>query len=161
MLFLMMSFFPHQLISYYTHKNWLTHFVQQNTINHDLKEAPSPPPLMDKFPGNSRFFLGGGQASLTILISSSSTENVPIHIIIATIRILTINKINIMMTMLRAIVVHAGVDDLGQGGASDSLTTGNAGARLVVIIIIRMNIRFNENLETVERRATLGPGWSS
>ena len=42
----------------------------------------------------------------------------------------------VTMTMLRAIVVHAGVDDLGQGGASDSLTTGNAGARLVVIVIV-------------------------
>ena len=52
------------------------------------------------------------------------------------------------MTMLRAIVVHAGVDDLGQGGASDSLTTGNAGARLVVIVIVivivRRNIIFND-----------------
>ena len=78
-----------------------------------------------------------------------------------------------MMTILRAIVVHAGVDDLGQGGASDSLTTGNAGARFVLImrriimiinivsmmivitrrIIMRMNIVFNddvmENLEAV------------
>merc|ERR1712173_424191 len=35
----------------------------------------------------------------------------------------------------RAIVVHAGVDDLGLGGASDSLTTGNAGARLDCCII--------------------------
>ena len=41
-----------------------------------------------------------------------------------------------MMTIPRAIVVHEGVDDLGQGGASDSLTTGNAGARLVVIVIV-------------------------
>ena len=29
----------------------------------------------------------------------------------------------------RAIVVHAGVDDLGQGGDEGSLKTGNAGAR--------------------------------
>ena len=51
-----------------------------------------------------------------------------------------------IVTLLRAIVVHAGVDDLGQGGASDSLTTGNAGARLVVIVIVivRRNIIFND-----------------
>jgi Cu-Zn family superoxide dismutase len=30
----------------------------------------------------------------------------------------------------RAVVVHAEVDDLGKGGHKDSLTTGNAGARL-------------------------------
>ena len=30
----------------------------------------------------------------------------------------------------RAMVLHAGEDDLGQGGESDSLTTGHAGARL-------------------------------
>jgi len=29
----------------------------------------------------------------------------------------------------RAVVVHAGVDDLGKGGHADSLTTGNAGGR--------------------------------
>jgi len=29
----------------------------------------------------------------------------------------------------RAVVVHAGTDDLGKGGTPDSLTTGNAGAR--------------------------------
>ena len=42
--------------------------------------------------------------------------------------------------MLRAIVVHAGVDDLGLGGASDSLTTGNAGARLVIVIVVAVII---------------------
>ena len=45
-----------------------------------------------------------------------------------------------MMTIPRAIVVHEGVDDLGQGGASDSLTTGNAGARLVVIVIVIVTV---------------------
>jgi len=30
----------------------------------------------------------------------------------------------------RAFVVHSGVDDLGKGGAPDSLTTGNAGSRI-------------------------------
>jgi Cu/Zn superoxide dismutase len=30
----------------------------------------------------------------------------------------------------RAIVLHAGADDLGQGGHDDSLTTGHAGARV-------------------------------
>ena len=44
------------------------------------------------------------------------------------------------MTIPRAIVVHEGVDDLGQGGASDSLTTGNAGARLVVIVIVIVTV---------------------
>merc|ERR1711892_258568 len=35
----------------------------------------------------------------------------------------------------RAIVVHQGADDLGLGGAEDSLTTGNAGARAGCCII--------------------------
>lgn len=30
----------------------------------------------------------------------------------------------------RAIVVHAGQDDLGQGGDAESLKTGNAGSRI-------------------------------
>ena len=30
----------------------------------------------------------------------------------------------------RAVVVHAGEDDLGKGGHDDSLTTGHAGGRL-------------------------------
>lgn len=30
----------------------------------------------------------------------------------------------------RAIVLHAGADDLGQGGYEDSLATGHAGARI-------------------------------
>ena len=38
--------------------------------------------------------------------------------------------------VLRAIVVHAGVDDLGKGGVPDSLTTGNAGGRFAVMITI-------------------------
>merc|ERR1711971_213909 len=42
---------------------------------------------------------------------------------------------NLAELINRAIVVHAGVDDLGQGGASDSLTTGNAGARLDCCVI--------------------------
>ena len=40
----------------------------------------------------------------------------------------------------RAIVVHAGVDDLGKGGVPDSLTTGNAGGRFAVTIIILVTI---------------------
>ena len=39
------------------------------------------------------------------------------------------------MTCSRAIVVHDKEDDLGAGGASDSLTTGAAGARLDCCII--------------------------
>ena len=35
----------------------------------------------------------------------------------------------------RAIVVHAGVDDLGKGGHPDSLKTGNAGGRFACGII--------------------------
>jgi len=35
----------------------------------------------------------------------------------------------------RAIVVHAGEDDLGQGGFEDSLTTGHAGGRLACGVI--------------------------
>jgi len=35
----------------------------------------------------------------------------------------------------RALVVHAGVDDLGKGGHKDSLTTGNAGGRLACGIV--------------------------
>ncbi|XP_076043172.1 superoxide dismutase [Cu-Zn]-like [Oratosquilla oratoria] len=35
----------------------------------------------------------------------------------------------------RAIVIHAGVDDLGKGGHPDSLTTGNAGGRVDCAVI--------------------------
>ena len=36
----------------------------------------------------------------------------------------------------RAVVVHAGRDDLGRGGNAGSLTTGNAGGRLACGIIV-------------------------
>jgi len=39
----------------------------------------------------------------------------------------------------RSIVVHAGEDDLGLGGATDSLTTGNAGARVACCKITAFN----------------------
>ncbi|XP_070559064.1 uncharacterized protein [Ptychodera flava] len=38
----------------------------------------------------------------------------------------------------RSFVIHAGVDDLGQGGDQGSLTTGNAGARLGCCVIGRV-----------------------
>ena len=37
--------------------------------------------------------------------------------------------------LFRSIVVHAGVDDLGQGGTQESLSTGSAGARLDCCVI--------------------------
>jgi len=39
----------------------------------------------------------------------------------------------------RAVVIHAGTDDLGLGGESDSLTTGHAGARLACCVIGAIN----------------------
>ena len=39
----------------------------------------------------------------------------------------------------RAIVVHALMDDLGKGGNTDSLSTGNAGDRLVCGVIGLVN----------------------
>ncbi|KAF0292514.1 Superoxide dismutase [Cu-Zn] [Amphibalanus amphitrite] len=39
----------------------------------------------------------------------------------------------------RAIVIHAGEDDLGLGGEADSKTTGHAGARLACCVIGALN----------------------
>ena len=35
----------------------------------------------------------------------------------------------------RTVIIHAGIDDLGKGGAKDSLLTGNAGARVACGVI--------------------------
>uniref|UniRef100_A0A0S2A472 Superoxide dismutase [Cu-Zn] n=1 Tax=Phaedon cochleariae TaxID=80249 RepID=A0A0S2A472_PHACE len=46
-----------------------------------------------------------------------------------------IGLLGIDAIMGRGVVVHAGEDDLGRGGQSDSLTTGHAGARLACGVI--------------------------
>ncbi|CCA67654.1 probable superoxide dismutase [Cu-Zn] [Serendipita indica DSM 11827] len=43
----------------------------------------------------------------------------------------------------RGLVVHAGTDDFGKGGQSDSLTTGHAGARLACGIIGKHKIFYS------------------
>jgi len=58
----------------------------------------------------------------------------------------------------RAIVVHAGVDDLGQGGDPGSLKTGNAGARLDCCLIQLKNDGSNgsENMTTNQGGVIVG-----
>lgn len=46
-----------------------------------------------------------------------------------------VNNVKLADLINRSIVVHSGEDDLGKGGADDSLTTGNAGGRLDCCII--------------------------
>merc|ERR1711971_1228837 len=76
-------------------------------------------------------------STVIVLKSSSAKKEIFIKSTIAIVIISILIMMMMMMTttILRAIVIHAGVDDLGQGGASDSLTTGNAGARLDCCII--------------------------
>jgi Cu-Zn family superoxide dismutase len=38
----------------------------------------------------------------------------------------------------RSVIIHADPDDYGRGGHPDSLTTGNAGARLACAVIGRV-----------------------
>lgn len=40
----------------------------------------------------------------------------------------------------RGLIIHADPDDLGEGGQSDSLTTGHAGARIACAVIGRGNL---------------------
>jgi len=48
---------------------------------------------------------------------------------------ITLKSANLNDFIGRSIVVHERIDDLGLGGAADSLTTGNAGARLDCCVI--------------------------
>ena len=50
-----------------------------------------------------------------------------------------VDNIDLGSYINRSIVVHAGEDDLGQGGDSGSLATGNAGGRLDCCLINRVN----------------------
>lgn len=48
------------------------------------------------------------------------------------------NNLSLEDIIGKAMVVHAGEDDLGLGGATDSLTTGNAGGRLACCVITKL-----------------------
>jgi len=49
------------------------------------------------------------------------------------------SMISVQHILGRSIVVHAGTDDLGRGGSPDSLTTGNAGARIACGVVGRVS----------------------
>ncbi len=56
--------------------------------------------------------------------------------------------------MDRAIVLHEDPDDLGDGGSEDSLTTGNAGARLGCCVITTVSEE-DDNTSTTEDGAVV------
>ena len=70
-----------------------------------------------------------------------------------------VDNIDLGSYVNRSIVVHAGEDDLGQGGDSGSLATGNAGGRLDCCLINRVNKNkgFTLSFEVVNYYNPIGP----
>ena len=66
-------------------------------------------------------------------IFTNAEGNTDIEIVDMTITLEANSNYNILN---RAIVVHAGEDDLGLGGDSGSMSTGNAGSRLACGLIL-------------------------